>query len=497
MNQDTYGYQNIMIQTILMTLLTQLITKMEAIDLKQMVNHLRQFSLYSLFIRYHEITLKGERVRSVCNWSGEASFTPSYSNTFAALWQYLMNKKSVKHNIFEVTELNNSTSHKINMEHNPMYYVSQSSTFLIDENLKLYGSVSIRNEKNETKSGSNSETQHFIIRVYSYVSTIDVIKEFLNDLTQRYLKTLCHKRENKQFIYSIKQISYEDSYLRECWLENEFETTRSFDNLFFDGKDKLLTKVDFFLNNKDWYYQKGLPYTLGLGLSGEPGTGKTSIIKALAKYTNRHIVNLSMKLFKTRNDLYKFYFESTYNRDNVDGSIGFDKKLVVIEDIDCLGDIVLQRDKNQMNQNIVKIPTINKVSSLEDGEIEKNKTAMKSVLKNEDPITLDDILNLWDGIFENTGRILIITSNHYDKLDKAITRPGRIDIRLDMKKLSAKTICMIYNHLYNRTVPKQWKNKLPDYQFTAANVMNTFLNFQNDHISFLKHMIHSPKNNID
>ena len=50
-----------------------------------------------------------------------------------------MDKKSVEHNIFEVTELNVSTSHKINMEYKPMYYVSQSTTFLIDETLHIYG----------------------------------------------------------------------------------------------------------------------------------------------------------------------------------------------------------------------------------------------------------------------------------------------------------------------------------------------------------------------
>jgi hypothetical protein len=37
--------------------------------------------------------------------------------------------------------------------------------------------------------------------------------------------------------------------------------------------------------------------------------------------------------------------------------------------------------------------------------------------QEEDPITLDDIFNLWDGIKETPGRILGISSNHYDKLD--------------------------------------------------------------------------------
>ena len=484
MNPDTYGYQNIIVQTILMTLLTQLISKMEAIDLKQLVNHFRQFSMYSLILRCHEVVLKGERVRSICSWSGEANFTPSYSNTFAALWQYLMQKDSIKYNIFQVTELNHSMSDKISTDLSSTYHVSQDNTFLIDNDLQIYGLVSIKSERNESKSGNSSETQYFTIRVYSYVSTIDIVKDFLHDLTQDYLKNLCYKRENKRFIYSIKQVSYEDSYLRECWLENEFETTRTFDNLFFDGKDSLLKKVDFFLNNKEWYYKKGIPYTLGLGLSGKPGTGKTSIIKALAKYTNRHVVNLSMKLFKTRKDLYKFYFENTYNRDNINGSIGFEKKIVVIEDIDCLGDVVLQRNENSVREN--KLQLSESVTN-EEGEkgIEKST---KLVLKLEDPITLDDILNLWDGIFENTGRILIITSNHYEKLDKAITRPGRIDIHLDMKNLSSETICKIYKHLYERNVPKTVQSEIRNDKFTPASIMNIFLQFQNDHRSFLRHI---------
>ena len=134
-----------------------------------------------------------------------------------------------------------------------------------------------------------------------------------------------------------------EDYYQECWNESIFTTTRSFDNLFFDNKTRLLNQIDFFLHNKEWYYKKGIPYTLGIGLSGEPGTGKTSIIKAIAKYTDRHIVNLSMKLFKTRGQLYKFFFENTYNRKNIDDSITFDKKIIVIEDIDCLGDIVFTK----------------------------------------------------------------------------------------------------------------------------------------------------------
>ena len=55
-------------------------------------------------------------------------------------------------------------------------------------------------------------------------------------------------------------------------------------------------------------------------------------------------------------------------------------------------------------------------------------------------MSLSFILNIIDGLNENYGRILIITSNYYDKIDKALVRPGRIDIRVDMKNASIQTI---------------------------------------------------------
>jgi chaperone BCS1 len=57
-------------------------------------------------------------------------------------------------------------------------------------------------------------------------------------------------------------------------------------------------------------------------------------------------------------------------------------------------------------------------------------------LPENDPITLDDILNLWDGLKETPGRILGISSNHYNKLDPALVRPGRIDITINFDNSS-------------------------------------------------------------
>jgi hypothetical protein len=53
-----------------------------------------------------------------------------------------------------------------------------------------------------------------------------------------------------------------------------FSTTRTFDNIFFEQRDAVKKRVDFFLKRRDWYEQKGVPYTLGLLLHGVPGAGE-------------------------------------------------------------------------------------------------------------------------------------------------------------------------------------------------------------------------------
>jgi len=258
--------------------------------------------------------------------------------------------------------------------------------------------------------------------------------------------------------------------------------------MFFDGKSDFLKKIDFFVKNKEWYYTMGVPYTMGIGLYGPPGTGKTSLIKSLAKYLNRHVVTISMKMFKTRKQLTDCYYEMTYNSSNTRDSITFDKKIIVMEDIDCLGDIVLKRKEStpayshpryKGRRDDLNLCDID--ARYSDGEqtINKDKgglqAVMKNIIKEEDPITLDDILNIWDGIRETPGRVIVISSNHYDKLDPALTRPGRIDITMEMSYASKNTIVEMYEHFFSCKMNSRTVKLLPDKKYTPAEIMNMYI----------------------
>lgn len=437
--------------------------------------------------------------------------TNIFSDRFKALWYHIIENIGDNNTIRVIKEYScDNTCDYYNINKNldmGSYMVVQKDYFLISEKLGIYAHTYIHSEIQEKNNTSNTEKKSYniekiTIQLFSYKSDVNIIKNFVKTLTEKYLSTVEDLRVNKRFIYTLTKTNYQHSNL-ELWDEIKFSSTRTFSNLFFDEKENIIKKLDFFLHNENWYFNKGIPYSLGICMYGPPGTGKTSLIKAISNYTNRHIIVISLKIIKTKRQLDSIFFEERYNPNNKKNSIGFDKKIIVFEDIDCVSDIVIDREKKKKSNTglgtKLKINELSTNSNINVGNLletivatEKAREKMREHPKvpiEEDPITLDDILNLWDGIRETPGRIMIITTNHYYDLDPALIRPGRIDITLELSYASHKIIKEIYNHLFEEELDENKLKYINDKFYSPAEIINIYMNVDNNKEKFIERLM--------
>jgi len=457
-------------------------------------------SINSLFFKRNLIIYEGIQSYVIAKFETSPVITSCFTDSFKALLHDIIANIKKNTTVYEIKEFITTRNYKGNIE-SDMYIVSQKRSFLYNKELQIYATgVIIEEGTDESKNGAKIQTEKIIITLFSYVSTIDIMQQHVEKIKNEYLESIEKIRNKKQFIYNLCKADYEDYEQRksECWRENEFESTRTFSNMFFEEKDSVLKKINFFLNNKQWYYDNGIPYSIGFGLHGPPGTGKTSFFKCLANLTGRHIVVISLKLIKTKKQLEDFFFENKYNENNKKNIIGFDKKIIIFEDIDCIGDIVLKRDDKKKRKS--KKSTIsnneqigNVLQKMVDNDDSSSEDMGMKMLMQEPPLTLDDILNLWDGLKETPGRMLGISSNHYDKLDPALIRPGRIDVTIHFSNTTRDIIEEMFTHYYKRPVDKNKLAKIKNEFYSPAEIINCYVLYKDHPNKFMERLMQNKK----
>ena len=221
------------------------------------------------------------------------------------------------------------------------------------------------------------------------------------------------------------------------WNYIKKQNKRNINSVFIekDKKDKLISMLEKFINSEKWYVDNGIPYQLGILLYGEPGTGKTSLIKAISGYLN-----------------YNIYYLPAGELNHIETAMSAlpNKSMIIIEDIDSNFITKIRTDSNNI--------------------VEKDNDFIESMAS----IGLSEILNALDGMFSAHGRILITTTNHIKNLDPALIRPGRIDLKIEIGYVNIEILKDFMNNFFpNNNI--DFKNLRINKNITIAELQNMVL----------------------
>ena len=89
-------------------------------------------------------------------------------------------------------------------------------------------------------------------------------------------------------------------------------------------------------------------------------------------------------------------------------------------------------------------------------------------------ISLGDLLELFDGLVETPGRVVIMTTNHPELLDPALLRPGRLDMVIEFKKLTKENVSNYYKTWFGVDIPQEVYVNMKDRSFSQADIGNMF-----------------------
>jgi hypothetical protein len=365
-----------------------------------------------------------------------------------------------------------------------------------------------KNSDLSDSSGKNGIEQ--TVELFSYSKTMKELRSFLDKINHEYKIKIENKLGDKMYYFNQfpmnaplingKDKDYSKLPPNSIFTMKPFQTNRKFTNLFGPEIEIVRKRVDFFTKNRKWYDTKGIPYTLGLLLSGQAGAGKTSSIKCLANETKRHIININLNNDITKTQLENLFFNEMIVVINVSTCqtekyyIPLDQRIYVLEDIDCQSDLVRERSlknsvKDKSTEETPETPEIPVTIKTNPNKAEMYENKNPYDITQAEKIDLSFLLNLLDGVLEIPGRIVIMTSNHPKMLDHALIRPGRIDVIADFKRCSHQTMIEMIEFFYDILLTDTEKNiimKTREERFSPAEMGKLMFENFGDYKNVLK-----------
>jgi len=147
-------------------------------------------------------------------------------------------------------------------------------------------------------SGASDRLNAFVDKAFAWLKQKKQEEQLANNKRMFFLAVSNEKKDNEKKGFEFKQYPLSDH--------------KTFKSLFFPEKEALMSLVEDFMNRRGKFCIEGFPQKLGILLDGPPGTGKTSLIKALAQHTNRHIVSVNLAKVKTNQELMDLMFDLVF-----------------------------------------------------------------------------------------------------------------------------------------------------------------------------------------
>lgn len=211
---------------------------------------------------------------------------------------------------------------------------------------------------------------------------------------------------------------------------NKSTKRRGLESIILDSekKNEIISNIDNFKNNKEWFQNAGLPYKLTYVLYGVPGTGKTSIIRQIASHYNMKLCILNIN---TVDD--KSFQEAIQNLPN--------NSLLAIEDFDS--------------------NSATKDRGIEGTRVKKNTLVGDSSDIQLSGMTLSGLLNSLDGLIPLDNTLIFLTTNSIETIDPALYRKGRVDYLTEI------------GEIHHKEILEYSKNLFKDYDFNGIHFKST------------------------
>lgn len=262
--------------------------------------------------------------------------------------------------------------------------------------------------------------KNYKLLIWTYENADHMIEGMSNDIANMYAKSKLDS------VWKLKIFNHKKGIWNESSVDRQGRTISSV-ILQNNIEREIFDELQYFVEKEKWFNEKMIPYKKSYLFYGPPGTGKTSMIKAISSELKRHIYYLNLANIENDDELTKLM-----------GKMIFTDVTLIIEDIDAQTTAVQERNKEVYSEH----------SDHEDMEMIGRENKKREPENKKSGVTLSALLNQVDGVQNNYGMILIITTNKPKSLDSALLREGRVDRKVFFDFATNEQIYQMFSRFY-------------------------------------------------